>query len=128
HVGGIALSSDGTRAYVCLSRNNTLGVVDLATAKLVKEIPVGVAPFDVVIGPDTRTAYVSNWGGRRPKTGEKTATSSGTATLVDERGVASSGTLSVVDLAKGQATAEFATGLHPWDLELSTDHRTSHVA
>ncbi len=30
HACGMALSADGTTAYVCLSRNNTLGVVDLA--------------------------------------------------------------------------------------------------
>ena len=39
-------------------------VVDLATGRY-DEIPVGVAPYAVVLGPDHK-AYVSNWGGRRP--------------------------------------------------------------
>lgn len=128
HAGGIALSIDEFKAYVCLSRNNSLGIVDLATGKLVKQIPVGVAPFDVALKQDGKTAYVSNWGGRRPKAGEKTAKSSGTDTLVDERGVAASGTVSVVDLEKGEEITEIVTGLHPSDLELSNDQRTLYVA
>jgi YVTN family beta-propeller protein len=128
HVGGFALSNDETKAYVCLSRNNSLGIVDLASGKLLKEIPVGIAPFDVVLKQDGKSAYVSNWGGRHPKTGEKTAKSSGTDTLVDERGVAASGTVSVVDLEKSAETLQIVTGLHPSDLELSADQRTLYVA
>ena len=74
HAAGIALSSDGATAYVCLSRNNSLGVVDLASAKLVQEIRVGVAPFDVVLleGKDGgKRAYISNWGGRHPRAGDR---------------------------------------------------------
>src|SRR5581483_2199079 len=95
---GLALNAAGTRAYVCLSRNNTLGVVDLVSGTLLSEIPVGVAPFDVALSRDGSQAYVSDWGGRRPKPGEKTAPSAGTETLVDARGVASSGCVSLVDL------------------------------
>jgi YVTN family beta-propeller protein len=128
HAGGIALSSDGTKAYVCLSRNNSLAVVDLESGKLLKEIPVGIAPFDVVLKRDGKTAYVSNWGGRHPQKGEKTAKSSGTDTVVDERGVAASGTVSGVDLEKGVEATQIVTGLHPSDLELSEDQRTLYVA
>jgi len=128
HAGGLALSNDETKAFVCLSRKNSLGVIDLASEKVVKEIPVGIAPFDVVVTRDGKTAFVSNWGGRHPKTGEKTAKSSGTHTLVDERGVASSGTVSVIDLEKGEELAQITTGLHPSDLELSADARTLFVA
>ncbi|WP_406697123.1 bifunctional YncE family protein/alkaline phosphatase family protein [Singulisphaera sp. Ch08] len=116
HACGIALSADGATAYVCLSRNNTLGVVDLAEGKLVKEIPVSVAPFDVTLSSDGASAFVSNWGGRRPRTGEKTAPSSGTPVLIDERGVGKSGTVGKVDLVAGKQVAEVATGLHPADL------------
>ncbi|MBI4662872.1 MAG: bifunctional YncE family protein/alkaline phosphatase family protein [Verrucomicrobia bacterium] len=128
HVGGIALSRDETKAYVCLSRNNALGVVDLESTKLLNQIQVGVAPFDVVLKSDGKTAYVSNWGGRHPKTGEKTAKSSGTDTLVDDRGVAASGTVSVIDLEKGAEVTQITTGLHPSDLELSADQRALYVA
>src|SRR5581483_7915330 len=125
---GLALNAAGTRAYVCLSRNNTLGVVDLVSGTLLSEIPVGVAPFDVALSRDGSQAYVSDWGGRRPKPGEKTAPSAGTETLVDARGVASSGCVSLVDLRKGVETAQIGTGLHPSDIERSADGRTLYVA
>jgi YVTN family beta-propeller protein len=128
HACGIVLSPDEKKAYVCLSRNNSLGVVDLDSAKLIKEIPVGVAPFDVVLSENAQRAYVSNWGGRHPKTGELTAKSSGTDTLVDERGIASSGTVSIVDLKTAREAAQVQTDLHPSDLELSADGRMLYVA
>jgi YVTN family beta-propeller protein len=93
--GGLTLSSDEKTAYVCLSRNNSLGIVDLESGKLLNQIPVGVAPYDVVLFPAEKGP--SNWGaGIRAR--RKNAKSSGTDTLVDERGVAASGTVSVVDL------------------------------
>jgi len=128
HACGIALSSDEKIAYVCLSRNNSLGIVDLDSGKLINQIPVGVAPFDVVLSPNTERAYVSNWGGRHPKTGERTSKSSGTDTLVDERGIASSGTVSIVDLKGAQGVAQVQTDLHPSDLELGADGRMLYVA
>ncbi len=128
HAGGFVLSPDETRAYVCLSRSNSLGIVDLGSAKLLQAIPVGIAPFDVVLQADGKTAYVSNWGGRHPRPGERTAKSSGTETLVDERGVALSGTISVVDLDRGVESGQITTGLHPSDLELSRDQATLFVA
>ena len=125
---GLALSSDDRIAYVCLSRNNSLGVLDLESGKLVRQVPVGIAPYDVVLFADGKKAFVSNWGGRHPRTGEKTAKSAGTDTLVDGRGVAASGTVSVVDLDSGNETAQIVTGLHPSDLELSADQHTLYVA
>lgn len=125
---GIALSADGTRAYVCLSRNNALGVVDLAWGKLLSQIPVGIAPYDVVLSPDGARAYVSDWGGRHPKAGEPQATSAGTETLVDSRGVGASGCVSLVDLAGQREMAQAATGLHPSALALGADGRTLFVA
>ncbi len=128
HPGGLALSADEKRAYVCLSRNNSLGIVDLESGRLLKELPVGIAPFDVALRADGKTAFVSNWGGRHPRAGEKTAKSSGTDTLVDVRGVAASGSVSVVALDREETTAEITTGLHPSDLQLSADQRTLYIA
>lgn len=128
HPCGIALSRNGRRAFVCLSRNNSLAIVDLAQGKVQRKIPVGVAPMDVILSTDGRTAYVSNWGGRRPRRGERTAKSSGTDTLVDERGIAASGSVSIVDLARGREVAQVEIDLHPSDLELSKDGQTLYVA
>lgn len=125
---GIALSADGTRAYVCLSRNNSLGVVNLKSGALQSQIAVGIAPYDVVLSADGSRAYVSDWGGRRPKAGEAQALSSGTETLVDSRGVGASGCVSAVNVNVGRETAQVATGLHPSALAIRADGRTLYVA
>ena len=128
HPCGIAISPDEKIAYVCLSINNSLGIVNLESGRLVSQIPTGVAPFDVVLSNDGATAFVSNWGGRRPDKGARTATSAGTPTLVDERGVASSGSVSVIDLALPNVSAEIDVDLHPSDLALSPDGAQLYVA
>ncbi|HRT07866.1 MAG TPA: bifunctional YncE family protein/alkaline phosphatase family protein [Candidatus Paceibacterota bacterium] len=125
---GLAFAPGEKRAFVCLSRNNTLAVLDLESGKVIQEIPVGVAPYDVVLFAAGKRAFVSNWGGRRPKPGERAAPSAGTDTLVDERGVAASGTVSVVDLEAGIELSQVPTGLHPCDLELSPDQQRLFVA
>jgi YVTN family beta-propeller protein len=125
---GIALSADGNTAFVALSRNNTVGIVDMEAGRLRGEIPVGVAPWGVAISADGHTVFVSNWGGRRPKPGERTAPSSGTPTLVDARGVASSGSVSCVDVVKEVETAQIETGLHPSDIVLRADGERLYVA
>ncbi len=125
---GIALSADGARAYVCLSMNNTLAEVDLIAGKLVREIPVGVAPYDVVLAPNAAGAWVSNFGGRHPGRGVPSADSAGTPTRIDYRGVASSGTVSNVNLRTGVVTAELAVGLHPSDLALDPRGTALYVA
>jgi len=64
-----------------------MAVVDLSAGTVLNQIAVGLAPYDVVLGPDGAVAWVSNWGGRRPGAGDRTATSSGSAVVVDARGV-----------------------------------------
>ena len=87
--GGIAIDTANQRLYVTMSCNNALGVVNLASKKLEAQIPVGVAPYGVALVGGR--AFVSNWGGRHPATGDDfTAESAGTETVIDPRtGVAS---------------------------------------
>ena len=125
---GIALSPDGTRAYVCLSRNNTVAVVNLQTGAVIRQIATGIAPFDVVLAPSGDVAYVSDWGGRRPGAGDRKAKSAGTDVVVDARGVAASGTVSFVHLAQNTVTATVTVGLHPSGLALSRDGATLYCA
>ena len=125
---GIALSQDGSHAYVALSRNNSVAVIKLENALMEAEISVGVAPFDVALSPDGSFAYVSNWGGRRPVRGEHFMRSSGTKTLVDDRGIPCSGTVSKIDLKLFHVVAEVAVGLHPSDIELQSDGLRMFVA
>src|SRR5260370_10669974 len=124
---GIAFSGDGKLAYVALSRNNTLAVIDAVERKVVKEVEVGMAPFDVVLGPGEQI-FVSNRGGRRPKSGDVTAPSSGSEVVTNaETGSTASGTVSVAN-AKTFQVQEVAVGLAPSALVLSPDKTLLLVA
>ncbi len=125
---GVAVSADGTRAYLCLGRGNALSVVDLVAGTELAEINVGVAPWDVALSPDGTMAYVSDWGGRHPVAGDLTGNATDTAVVVDNRGVGASGVVSFVDLTQNQEVAQVPTGLHPSDLELTPDGGTLYVA
>jgi YVTN family beta-propeller protein len=125
--GGLASDENGDKLFVTLSRNNTLGVVD-PSKKSVSEIPVGVAPYDVILR-DNKKAYVTNWGGRQAREGESVYKSSGTPVLVDpETGVASNGTVSVVDIVKNEQIKSIEVGLHPSGMALSPDKEKLYIA
>lgn len=122
--GAIALSPDGSHAYVVLNAANTLGVVNLTgTPALQTQIPVGNAPNNVVIGADGHYAYVSNQGGRKAVSGDFTSPSDG-ATIVADRNdaFAITGTVSVVDLTTNTVTATIDVGLQPVGMTISGSH------
>jgi YVTN family beta-propeller protein len=125
--GGLILNERGDRLYVTLSRNNSLGVVDLSDNS-VSEIAVGIAPFSVLCVSPAK-AYVSNWGGRRPEDGETSYNSSGSRVLVDPKtGIANNGSVSVVDLVRKIQTKNIEVGLHPCSIVLSSDRKKLYVA
>ncbi|MBU0639831.1 MAG: bifunctional YncE family protein/alkaline phosphatase family protein [Planctomycetes bacterium] len=114
---GLAISADGRRLFVALNLNNTLGEVDLEQGRLVREIPVGNAPYDVVLvgqpDSDVYRAYVSCWAGRMPQDGDRTGPAGrGSPVKVDTRDIASEGSVSVVDLHAGTVSQEIVAGLH----------------
>jgi YVTN family beta-propeller protein len=59
---GIAITPDGTRAYVSVTILNTVAVVDTQTNSVIGNIPVGSAPFGIAITPDGSRALVANLG------------------------------------------------------------------
>jgi YVTN family beta-propeller protein len=125
--GGLALNDREDVIYVTLSRNNSLAVINLVSRQ-VKEIPVGMAPYEVVLAHDTK-AYVSNWGGRRPHRREPTFNTSGSQVLVDPAtGIASNGSVSVVDLESRKAVKDIQVGLHPSGMVLSPDGSRLYIA
>lgn len=120
--GGIAVSRDGSRAYVVLNAANTLGVVDLKgrQARLVAQIPVGNAPNSVVVRGNY--AYVSNEGGRPATPQDFTNSSDGTPIVVDRKDAfAITGTISVVDIKTGKEVRTIDVGLHPAGMTISGD-------
>jgi len=125
--GGLSFNEKGDKLYVPLSRSNSLAVVGLAN-KSISEIPVGISPYEVVL-LSSRKAYVSNWGGRLPVEGDSTYPSSGSEIVIDnETGIASSGTVSVIDLELRNAVSSIEVGLHPGAMVLSPDKSRLYVA
>lgn len=119
--GGLALSENGQTLYIALSRNNTLGVFNVASRELVAEIPVGNAPHAVVVAGEK--AYVSNQGGRKAGEGDFTNDSSGTAIVADpETGGSVTGTISVVDLVNQTAVKNISVGLQPTGMMKHKDY------
>lgn len=125
--GGLALNAKEDRLFVTLSRNNSLAVINL-TDQSISEIPVGIAPYDILLCTDSK-AYVTNWGGRKPVAGESTYNTSGSQVLVDPKtGIASNGSVSVIDLKQHKILKEINVGLHPSGMVLSPDQSLLYVA
>jgi YVTN family beta-propeller protein len=124
--GGPALTRGAAthRAVVPLVFDNALAVLDAASGRLLGKVKTGgVAPFGAVISRDGRVAWVSNWGGRWPADGDVTLPTGMAPTadrvVVDQRGIASTGTIARIDLDALRVTRTLNVGLHPtamaWD-------------
>ena len=97
---GIAVSADGKRIYVAGNLSNRLFELEAASGKVLRTWDVGFAPLDVLLARNK--VYVSNWGGRRPAAGGLTGPAGkGTQTRADKRGIASEGSVTVIDLTTG---------------------------
>ena len=124
--GAIAIArepdSRGRRlAVVPLTANNQLAVIDLAKREVTGKAATGIAPFGAVVSHDGAIAFVTNWGGRTAKPDETTAQTGNAPdqVVVDARGMASTGTVTRIDLGTLAGTHTISVGLHPtaavWD-------------
>lgn len=124
--GGIGTSADGRIAAMTVIGADEVLIADTGKRQIIGRAPAGIAPSSVVVDREGRSAWVSNWGGRIAKPGERTApTGSGEhedKVLIDARGIASSGTVSRIDLVAGRVTDEIAVGLHPTSLAWDEAH------
>ncbi len=118
---GLALSEDGSKLYVCGNLSNRLIELETTHGKVLRTFDVGAAPYDVVVVGGK--AFVSNWAGRRPTTGDLTGPAGrGTEVRVDPvRHIASEGSVSVVHLQDEKPTKEILVGLHASGLAVSRD-------
>jgi YVTN family beta-propeller protein len=109
--GGVAVA-DGSIGLVAINAANTLGILDLKSGKLKSQVNVGNAPNHVVV--KGKFAYVSNEGGRPATSSDFTNLSDGTPIVVDSvNASATTGTVSVVDIAAGRLVKTIEVGLHP---------------
>ncbi len=126
---GLAFSADGKFAYVALSVDNSLAIIDLTSGKITGKVSLGIAPYGVALSPDGKTAYVSNFGGRPPGANDSSETSAGSLVAVDVRSVALNGTLSIVELTgKPREVAQINVGLHPSEILLNADGSKLYIA
>ncbi len=126
---GLALSADGKTAYVALSVDNSLAVIDLPTGKVATKLTLGIAPYGVALSPDGKTVYVSNFGGRPPGANDNSETSAGSLVAVDGRSIPLGGTLSIVDVSgPPREVAQLNVGLHPSEVLLNADGSKLYVA
>jgi YVTN family beta-propeller protein len=116
---GIAVSADGKRLYVAGNLGNRLHELEAESGKVLRSWDTGAAPFDVVLAGDK--AYVSNLGGRGPRSSDLAAPAGkGTTVRVDPvRRIASEGSVTVIDLVGGKVKAEVLVGLHASALAVS---------
>lgn len=121
---GMDFDSRG-RLVVAVSRSNAIAIIE--DGKVVKQIPVGPAPFDVKVTTDGKRAVVTCWG-RKPT--KYKSESSGTDVDIDERGVATGGELWIVDLDPSSQARKPATpiplGLQPSEIALT--NRYAYIA
>jgi YVTN family beta-propeller protein len=125
---GLAFDPARPFLYVALNARNQLGRISLDEMRLNDTLQVGVSPIAVAVTPSGDRLFVANWGGRIPRTGERTSNSAGTPVLVDSRGIAASGAVTAIDPEAFSVLAEIEVGLHPNDVQASPDGRLVAVA
>lgn len=118
-----ANSSGHRLALLPLTFNDAISLIDADTGKVIGKVRTGIAPFAAAINENGTIAYVTNWGGRFPRGGDRTTTTGSEPgadqIVVDQRGVAASGTVVRVDLQTKRVTNTIEVGLQPtalvWD-------------
>jgi YVTN family beta-propeller protein len=121
NAGGAA--TGGGIAVVPLTFENKAAVIDVEKRLLLGMVETGIAPFAAAVNRAGTAAYVTNWGGRRARPNDKTAPAGlgkdADQVVVDARGIASTGSVTRIDLRALRATHTIAAGLHPnglaWD-------------
>jgi YVTN family beta-propeller protein len=130
-LGGIGVSSNSSVGVAALTASDEVAVFDLAQMRVRQRIHVGIAPFTAIVDRTGSVAWVSNWGGRVPRRTDLTAPTGPDAgadrVVIDARGIASTGTLSRLDLLAGRVTNEVSVGLHPTALAWDEDRNRLYV-
>jgi YVTN family beta-propeller protein len=98
----VAISPDGTRAYVTNNGSGSVSVIDTTTNVTVGDpITVGSWPWGVAVTPDGSRAYVANYGG---------------------------GSVSVIDTSTHATVgAPISVGGSPWDVAVTPDGTRAYV-
>ena len=135
--GGPAIArragASGRRLMVLpLPANDALAVLDAESGALVRTVALGVLPVAAAVSADGAVAYVTVYGGAKPKNGTRAALQCcdprAERVRVDRRGIAEPGNVSRVDLASGRVTNLITVGRHPAGLALDEANGRLYVA
>ena len=121
---GSAVAAPG-KVYVADEEANTVSVIDAASFKKIRSIPVGQGPHNVQVAPDGKLVWVTN-NGEPGMAVEKPAhegmpKSSGGA-------MAGGGAVWVIDTATDRVVAKVPVGMHPAHVVVTPDGRHAYVA
>lgn len=138
---GIAITSDGARAFVANSYSNTVSIINLRDASQVAIAPVGIRPNGVVLDEKANRLYVSNTNSDSVDAID-TQTNQVVATIPlgmnffalaanetkNRVYVASASTDSVFVIEGARVVKEIAVGRHPVDLSRDAQNNRLFVA
>ncbi len=123
---GLCLAPDGATLWVALNLKHSVAAIDVATRKTT-QIDVGMHPYTTACSADGAKVYVTNWAGRRARTGD-TADELFSIVVDPRTGIPNTGTVSVIDARTRAVTKEIDVGLHPSGLALSPRGDRLYVA
>lgn len=135
--GGPAIASrkgsDGHRVTVLpLPADDKLVILDADTGERLRSVALGVLPIAAVISPDGATAWVTVFGGAKPRAGQRRATQccdpAAEPVRIDARGIALPGTVDRIDVATGTITHHITVGTHPTGLVWDQGRQRLYVA
>lgn len=129
--GAFTTARKGSVAVLPLMWENKVLLLDVETGRTLQSAPTGTAPWAAAVNAAGTIAYVSNLGGRPPKPGEAAASpmhKPDEKIPVDTRGIASTGTITRVNLQTGAASHTIAVGLHPTAILLDEPRARLYVA
>ena len=110
-------------AVVPLPANDQVAIIDADRGTVLRTLDAGVLPVAAVVADDGSAAWITNFGGPKPASGDRAARQCcdpmAEPVRVDARGIAEPGTVARIDLVTGRITRTVVVGRHPtgmaWD-------------
>lgn len=120
---GSAYAAAG-KVYVADEESSTVSVIDAASFKRIRSIPVGQGPHNVQVAPDGKLVWVTN-NGERGKAAEKTAHQG--MSKSEHGATAGGGAVWAIDTASDAVVAKVPVGKHPAHVVVASDGRYAYV-
>ncbi|MDP2368268.1 cytochrome D1 domain-containing protein [Rhodoferax sp.] len=120
---GPALSATG-KVYVADEEANTVSVIDAASFKKLRSVPIGQGPHNVQVTPDGKLVWVTNKG--EPGKTDAKMPNAGMA-KAEHGAMAGVGAVWAIDTATDSVVAKVPVGMHPAHVVVTPDGRHAYV-